>query len=60
MALDVESIVRERYGAAATGKEEALCCPVEYNPEYLKIIPDEISDGFRFGGVRGVCRAYQR
>jgi SAM-dependent methyltransferase len=42
MALDVESIVRERYGAAATQKEEALCCPVEYNPEYLKIIPDEI------------------
>lgn len=40
--LDVESAVRERYGAAAAEKEEALCCPVEYNPQLLKIIPEEI------------------
>jgi len=39
---DIESAVRSRYGAAAQLKEEALCCPVEYDPQYLKILPDEI------------------
>ena len=42
MAFDVESAVRERYEAAANEKEPALCCPVEYNPEFLKILPAEI------------------
>jgi ubiquinone/menaquinone biosynthesis C-methylase UbiE len=40
--FDVESAVRERYGAASNAKEEALCCPVEYDPQYLKILPAEI------------------
>ncbi len=40
--LDVENVVRERYGAASQEKEAALCCPVEYDPQYLKILPDEI------------------
>ena len=40
--LDVESAVRERYGAASQEKEAALCCPVEYDPQYLKILPAEI------------------
>ena len=39
---DIETAVRTRYGAAARLKEEALCCPVEYDPQYLKILPDEI------------------
>jgi len=39
---DVEIAVRERYGAAAQLKEEALCCPVEYDPHYLRVLPDEI------------------
>jgi len=39
---DIEIAVRTRYGAAARLKEEALCCPVEYDPQYLKILPDEI------------------
>ena len=43
-SLDVERAVRERYGAAAQAAEPALCCPVDYNPEYLKIIPQEIID----------------
>jgi arsenite methyltransferase len=42
MAFDVEQAVRERYEAAANEKELALCCPVEYNPEFLKILPAEI------------------
>ncbi len=41
-SLNVEEAVRERYGAAAQAAEPALCCPVDYNPEYLKIIPNEI------------------
>lgn len=42
MAFDVESAVRERYGNAANQIETELCCPVNYNPEYLKILPAEI------------------
>ncbi len=40
--FEIESAVRERYGAASQEKEEALCCPVEYDPQFLKILPDEI------------------
>jgi arsenite methyltransferase len=40
--LDVEGAVRERYGAASQEKETALCCPVEYDPQFLKILPAEI------------------
>ncbi len=39
---NIETAVRERYGAAAQLKEEALCCPVEYDPRFLKILPVEI------------------
>lgn len=39
---DMETAVRERYGAAAQLKEETLCCPVEYDPQYLEILPPEI------------------
>ncbi len=40
--LNVESAVRERYAAAANERENALCCPVEYDPQFLKILPAEI------------------
>ena len=40
--LDVEGAVQKRYGAAAQLKEEALCCPIEYNPQFLQILPAEI------------------
>jgi ubiquinone/menaquinone biosynthesis C-methylase UbiE len=40
--LDVEQAVRQRYEAAAEEAESALCCPVDYNPEYLAAIPEEI------------------
>ncbi len=39
---DIEVAVRSRYGSAAQIQEEALCCPIEYDPQYLKILPDEI------------------
>lgn len=40
--LNVEKAVRERYSKGATQKVEALCCPVVYDPKYLKILPEEI------------------
>ena len=39
-----ETSVRERYAAAAEEREAALCCPVSYDPQFLKIIPQEILD----------------
>jgi len=41
-SLDVEQAVRDRYSPAAQEAEAALCCPVDYDPQYLKIIPEEI------------------
>lgn len=40
--LNVEQAVRERYSAAAQASEAALCCPIDYDPQYLAIIPTEI------------------
>ena len=37
-----EQSVYNRYAAAAKSVEPALCCPVEYSPEYLKVIPQEV------------------
>ncbi len=37
-----ESAVAARYSAAAEATEPALCCPVQYRPEYLEAIPEEI------------------
>lgn len=42
MTHRTESAVKERYGAAANAQEPALCCPVDYDPHYLKIIPQEV------------------
>jgi SAM-dependent methyltransferase len=38
----VESAVQERYSKAAERSEAALCCPVKYNPQYLRAIPTEV------------------
>ena len=38
----VEINVSERYAAGAQQREEALCCPVDYDPRLLKILPTEI------------------
>ena len=37
-----ETAVKNRYAAAATTPEAALCCPIEYNQDLLKIIPQEV------------------
>jgi SAM-dependent methyltransferase len=34
--------VQERYGAAAQAVETALCCPVNYDPQYLRVIPASV------------------
>lgn len=40
--LRAESAVKQRYAAAAKTPEAALCCPVEYNVNYLEIFPPEV------------------
>lgn len=40
--LNVEQAVRERYSAAAQEREPSLCCPVQYDPSYLDVLPDEL------------------
>lgn len=38
----LESAVKSRYQEAAFKQVKELCCPTSYNPEYLKVIPQEI------------------
>jgi ubiquinone/menaquinone biosynthesis C-methylase UbiE len=37
-----EEAVRARYAAAATRREQALCCPVTYDSRHLAAIPPEV------------------
>jgi len=37
-----ETATRDRYAAAAAQPEAALCCPVDYDPQYLEAIPAEV------------------
>ncbi len=39
---DTDRAVRARYSAAALEREAALCCPVDYDPQYLSPIPQEV------------------
>ena len=41
---DVRSEVQERYADGANAVEAALCCPIDYDPQYLKIIPQDVLD----------------
>ncbi len=43
-ALDTENAVRDRYATAADQQEPELCCPVDYDARYLKVIPQEVID----------------
>lgn len=40
--MKTESIVKKRYADGANAQEAALCCPVDYDPQYLKVIPAEV------------------
>lgn len=37
-----ESVVQTRYAEAAGARAPQLCCPVDYEPAYLEVIPDEV------------------
>jgi ubiquinone/menaquinone biosynthesis C-methylase UbiE len=41
---DVEQAVATRYSAGAQAVEEALCCPVDYDPRLLEVIPSDVLD----------------
>ena len=40
--IDIDTVVRERYSTAAQDTQTALCCPVEYDRQYLEVLPDEL------------------
>jgi arsenite methyltransferase len=41
-SLGVERAVRDRYSQGAAQRQDALCCPIEYDPRYLDAIPREV------------------
>ncbi len=43
-SINIENVVGSRYSVAAQERVEALCCPIEYDRQYLKVIPQEILD----------------
>lgn len=40
--VNPESAVRQRYAAGAQSQEPRLCCPVDYDTAFLKVIPQEV------------------
>jgi len=44
MPMNVENSVLERYSQGAQEREEALCCPVDYDSSLLALLPQEIID----------------
>src|SRR6266487_3790719 len=42
MSQRTERIVRQRYAAGSKERADKLCCPVDYDSEYLKVIPQEV------------------
>ena len=40
--VQMERAVQDRYAAGANVAEAALCCPVDYDPQYLAVLPNEI------------------
>ncbi|MEM7050294.1 MAG: methyltransferase domain-containing protein [Acidobacteriota bacterium] len=41
-AGQAEAAVRQRYAAGAQAQEASLCCPIDYDPRYLEVIPQEV------------------
>ena len=37
-----EDAVRQRYSAGAQAREAALCCPIQFDPRHLEVLPEEI------------------
>src|SRR3954454_9366189 len=42
--MSIENAVQQRYAAGAKAREAELCCPVDYDPQYLKVIPAEVME----------------
>lgn len=42
LPLTIESVVLDRYSAAAQAVEPALCCPVNYDRKFLAVLPAEL------------------
>jgi arsenite methyltransferase len=42
ITYNIESAVLERYQAGAKQQQPSLCCPTEYEGNYLEILPEEI------------------
>ena len=42
MGINVTSSVQDRYAEGANERQAELCCLVNYNAEYLKVIPSEV------------------
>jgi arsenite methyltransferase len=40
--MKTESVVKDRYAEGAKTQVAELCCPVDYDPQYLKVIPTEV------------------
>lgn len=40
--LDAETATQARYREAARVREAALCCPVDYDPQLLEVIPEAV------------------
>ncbi|MEV0238000.1 methyltransferase domain-containing protein [Nonomuraea sp. NPDC050786] len=40
--MNIENAVQQRYSAASRVAEPGLCCPVDYDPQYLAAIPDDV------------------
>ena len=38
----VEKLVKDRYSLGAEARVAELCCPTDYDPRYLQVIPDEV------------------
>lgn len=40
--MKIESVVKKRYADGAKTQQAELCCPVDYDPQYLAAIPAEV------------------
>ncbi len=44
MSTSQEQAVKDRYTEGASERVEALCCPTQYNTQFLKVIPQVVID----------------
>jgi arsenite methyltransferase len=42
VGVEIEDIVRKRYRQGARERVADLCCPVDYDPRSLAVIPEEV------------------